>query len=668
MICPFCASDNIFYSKKRSIYFCEDCDASFDTPSFNKGMRIFISYGHDKNAVIVSKIKEYLNNHGYDVWIDTSEIPHGTDWRERITNGIIGSNGILSFLSKHSVRDPGVCVDELKIAICLKHAYLKTVLLENENEVKPPRFVTNTQWIDLSDWKSVSETEWDDFFENKMQHILSILNSDDAKNYNAEIELLAKALTVFDNNTKSEHLLKQIFIGREWLVKEVYDWMNTAGSQTMMIYGVPGSGKSAFSANLSQYNPNIIGSIFFEWNNTLSTDVDYVTKLFALKLAVRLPDYRKMLCNLLHDKKASDQLIKNYHDSALFDLLILNPLQCCINGGRDTYAFVFDGLDETSSKVSELLINKAQQLPDWLKIIFTSRYEETENSHYNIDKSVYLDDSSESNEKDIEEYLSYRLQKDNIQSKTIAKKCEGSFMYAKTLCDSVNSGQLLLSEIDSLPIGINLFYLDFFNRLFSDSNKYSKMKTFLELLCVEDALPEELFRKCLNLDKYELWEIRYTLKSLMQSTTTDGFHKFKTFKFVHKSIKDWLTTIEFSGKYYIDPTKGYKTLINLNGGNYLSNIITFENEETRYIYNNSYPKWLINAGYYDKYRDLLLNSFDISEIENVLNDKKIEPRSVCYTYYYKFFQLWKWADLLPLDYPMDDILNMAKEIVLFPRK
>ena len=668
MICPFCASENIFYSKKRVIYFCEDCDANFDTPSFNKGMRVFISYGHDKNAVVVSKIKEYLNNHGYDVWIDTSEIPHGTDWRERITNGIIGSNGILSFLSKHSVRDPGVCIDELRIAVYLKHAYLKTVLLEKENDVQPPRFVTNTQWIDLSDWGKVPESEWDDFFESKMQDIIATLNSDEAKNYNAEIELLTKRLSVFDNNTKEEHLLKQMFIGREWLAKEVHNWMNTSNSQVMMIYGVPGSGKSAFAANLSQYNPNIIGSIFFEWNNTVLTDSDHVTKLFALKLAVRLPDYRKMLCNLLHDEKDAEQLIKNHHDRSLFDLLVLNPLQCCINGGRDTYAFVFDGLDETSSKVSELLINKAQQIPDWLKIIFTSRYEETENSHFNIDKIIYLDDSSESNENDIEEYISYRLQKYDMQSKEIAKKCEGSFMYAKTLCDSVNNGQLLLSEIDTLPVGINLFYLDFFNRLFKTFENYDKIKKFLELLCVEDELSEELFRKCLNIDKYELWEIRNTLKSLIRSMTTDGAFKFKTFKFIHKSIIDWLTTIELSGKYYIDVAEGYKTLLNLIDGVYQPNAITFESRESEWIYRDNYPKWLIKAGYYDEYRNLLLNSFDKSEIENVLNNREIESGSIKYTYYYKFFQLWKWADLLPIDYPMNDILDVAKEMVLYPKK
>ena len=51
-ICPHCASENIFFSKKRNVYFCEDCENSFDTPAISKGMRIFISYGHDKNAQV----------------------------------------------------------------------------------------------------------------------------------------------------------------------------------------------------------------------------------------------------------------------------------------------------------------------------------------------------------------------------------------------------------------------------------------------------------------------------------------------------------------------------------------------------------------------------------------------------------------------------------------
>jgi hypothetical protein len=78
-------------------------------------MRIFLSYGHDANEELVRRIKTDLESRGHDAWFDKSKIRFGDDWRRQITDGIIGSHRVLSFLSKYSTRDPGVCLDELAI-------------------------------------------------------------------------------------------------------------------------------------------------------------------------------------------------------------------------------------------------------------------------------------------------------------------------------------------------------------------------------------------------------------------------------------------------------------------------------------------------------------------------------------------------------------------------
>ena len=83
-------------------------------------MRIFLSYGHDGNEVIVRLIKADLEKCGHDVWFDKTEIKFGDEWRRSITDGILKSNRVLSFLSKHSTRDPDVCLDEIAIAIGVK--------------------------------------------------------------------------------------------------------------------------------------------------------------------------------------------------------------------------------------------------------------------------------------------------------------------------------------------------------------------------------------------------------------------------------------------------------------------------------------------------------------------------------------------------------------------
>src|SRR5436309_2770929 len=78
-------------------------------------LRIFLSYGHDANEDLVRRIKADLEKRGHDVWFDKNEIKFGDEWRRSITDGILGSDRVLSFLSKHSTRDPGVCRDEIAI-------------------------------------------------------------------------------------------------------------------------------------------------------------------------------------------------------------------------------------------------------------------------------------------------------------------------------------------------------------------------------------------------------------------------------------------------------------------------------------------------------------------------------------------------------------------------
>ena len=56
-------------------------------------MKIFLSYGHDSNAPLIEKIKEYISKEAeghlkHEVWIGTFEIKAGKDWREKINKGI----------------------------------------------------------------------------------------------------------------------------------------------------------------------------------------------------------------------------------------------------------------------------------------------------------------------------------------------------------------------------------------------------------------------------------------------------------------------------------------------------------------------------------------------------------------------------------------------------
>ena len=126
--CPYCGSEDIYYSKKRKLFVCEDCDETFDElhqtelikNDKNTGLNLFFSYGHDRNRLLVERIKVDLEKRGHRVWIDTHEIKAGDHWRNNILDGVLKATNVIAFLSEHSTCNPGVCLDELKIAVCVK--------------------------------------------------------------------------------------------------------------------------------------------------------------------------------------------------------------------------------------------------------------------------------------------------------------------------------------------------------------------------------------------------------------------------------------------------------------------------------------------------------------------------------------------------------------------
>jgi hypothetical protein len=126
-------------------------------------IRIFLSYEHDTNEELVCRIKADLEKRGHDVWFDKNEIKAGHDWRQSITDGIPNSQPVVSFLSKHSTRDLGVCRDEIAIAIGVKRGNIQTILLESEAGVQPPVNIGHIQDLDMHDWRekrAVGDIAW----------------------------------------------------------------------------------------------------------------------------------------------------------------------------------------------------------------------------------------------------------------------------------------------------------------------------------------------------------------------------------------------------------------------------------------------------------------------------------------------------------------------------
>ncbi len=596
--CPKCASENIVFSKKRSIHFCEDCQHEFTPGRLVAPMRIFLSYGHDANEELVRQIKADLEKRGHDVWFDKSEIKFGDDWRRAITDGITGSQRVVSFLSKHSTRDPGVCRDEIAIAIGVKGGSIQTILVESEQEVQPPVNIGHIQWLDMHDWKdrrAAGEATWKPWYQAKFAEILRVVESDESRRFAGEIETLSTHLKPIKSEARICQLLSKGFYGRQWLFEAVEKWRQDTklDSRLFWIMGAPGVGKSAFAAQLTHTRSDtVIAAQFCEWDKPDHRNAQRVVRSLAFQLATRLPDYRKLLLTLPEIAE-----LDRKDPAELFDYLLANPLRSVIHGGRQRYLMVIDALDEAGeagrNPLVEMLARDAQRLPDWLGIVVTSRPEFDVKTPLQALNPFRLDTRSESNRADIRDYLrrELALHLQNLPNadrivENILEKSEGVFLYAERFCDDVRRGHLSLDHPEQFPQGLGGIFFQWFQRQFPDLEKFRQdvRPALRAILAAREPLPVEILQRLFNWQEEELRDFIRPLASLFPVATEacsrmthydTAFPHLRSIDYAtpkidqrvikayHKSLADWLTDDHHAGSYFVSSKEGHRNLAEL---------------------------------------------------------------------------------------------------------
>lgn len=598
--CPKCGGDNTMFSKKRNLYICEDCDNKFKSDKTTLcQLRIFLSYGHDHNEELVRMIKADLEKRGHDVWFDNSGtkesgIVPGVDWRRAITDGIIGSNRVLSFLSKHSTRDPGVCLDEISIAIGVRGGNIQTILVESETEVKAPPSISHIQWLDMHNWeekKSLDTENWEDWYKEKLKEITDVIESDESIRFAGEIETLAGYLKPITSDSRISQLLRKGFVGRGWLTEAVEQWRIDVdqSSRLFWIMGHPGVGKSAYLAHLCHFGKDkVIAVQFCEHDKPDHSDAARVICSLAFQLATRLPDYRKLLLTLPEINR-----LETKGASELFDYLLANPLNQSIEGGRERYLILIDALDEAKvgerNPLVEMLAQQAPLLPKWLCIVVTSRSEKNVTDPLQGLNPFILDTDSETNKEDIRQYLSFIL-KEQLELRSDARniveqvlmKSEGVFLYVERVCNDIKEGNLSLDRIEDFPTGLGGIYLQFFQRQFPDTSKYRReiQPALRAILVAMEPIPVQIIGKLFNWKREELNDFTRLLGSLFPVLQES---EQKVIKQYHKSIVDWITHESTAGAYFIYLEEGHKLLANYGWQQFLNGI---ENMDPYFI------KWL----------------------------------------------------------------------------
>ena len=588
MKCIYCGSEDVIYRKFHHIWECQDCGESFDPDErerMTEEINVFFSYAHDdKNsengAVVVDRLKQLIEGKSggkIKIWLDTYSIPRNKNWRELITSGIVESDRFVGFMSRKALRDPGVCRDELGIAVGSRYGIISCVLLEGERTLNPPAEFTERQWIDLSDWKKKrdeGEAEFERFLNDAADELIGILRDSETLRFNHEVKKLKESLGIsaVDEMTRIDELLKFKMTGRGWLENIINTWLNDKnGSRVMTLYADPGAGKSLFSAHFQFANPNVIAALACDSRSEEYSQTDKITDRLAYLIALRLPDYRRQLMYILTDKST---LTKTGHDR--FNTLIATPLSRVIDGERSAKLVIIDGLDEAKSgALAGFIRSYHDKLKPYIRILITARPERmlkrqlAPSAEFSCTE-LNLDDYAEMNDADIRQYYEENLE-DLLKDRTgcdvfmdrLVEASSGIFCYAFTILpqlrESLEKGEPL--ESMTFPKGLNSLLLKTFLRKFGEpdaSGSVEKYNAFVrEPLSMVAASPYALPLK--TLQKMQGWT-NARLEDFLRSLETMLDLSGGFIRLFHKSFTDWLNDSEASAAFYAPQEDGIRSL------------------------------------------------------------------------------------------------------------
>lgn len=553
----------------------------------SKQLEVFLSYGHTETGsnvlpLVVEWLKEKLIERKHSVFIDIEKLPRAeytnwpnSSWRSTIFNNIDNCDSVLGVLSERGLRENGVCLDELSIAVSNPGRNIVTVLLESQAVLKIPPTISRIQWVDMSDWQEYYNGNFEnDYFNNKFSEIIKRIESKDNFLYQADINFLMRALNP-SNTVKTSlfDLLKKesnkegmyIYEDRTWLKDIFTSFISSDDKHYLLFSGGAGYGKSQFIAHCIHYFADVCAYFFIKYDKA-KRDCNLFLRTLAFELAAKLPDYRSNLISAIkgypcYNAAALEEVLnffRELNDSELFDSLFhCDKINTIYGGGK--IVICIDALDEAeiiedggkiTNPIIDLLISKHSLWPKGFCFVLTSRDESDIINRLEVlgNDIEFVSLRNDQSDDDISKYLTNRLVETKRVKETYVKElvitCEKTFIYADLLVKSVEDGTITISsenDLNNLPKGYKGLLLKYFERLFSDGG-YSSVRKPLGLMVANNgSLSISVMDEMMRFDD-ENWD-HVLFVNRMKSFVVK---KDNSFAFYHKSINDWIVSDQAS--------------------------------------------------------------------------------------------------------------------------
>lgn len=526
----------------------------------DKSKKIFISYGHDKYSCVAEKFALDFNEIYQDVFFDGRSLRIGERYDSRIENAIEQCDIVIFFMTKYSVRinnsgytnaDDSFCRDEIEYARSCKKAIIPVML----EDCQPPLIVHRLQYIN---GKGILGEEFDsEEFETVKEQLISVITDINKLVQYGESYSLMQMLNQFDNDAYSKGLIHD-YTGRKWLAEKCMTWVSESHEKILCIIGEIGTGKSSFVTNLV-YDDTVgyfAGIHYCRFDIESSIRVRNIVKSLTYSVATQIPGFSHYIEGI------SERVLETSTGTDLFEKLLVEPLQK-ISAHMDysTFVIVIDAIDEISdpqerSELLTIISENSRYLPDWFKIIITSRPDGKLEYLLQDTTIIKIDTSSAENMKDVSDYIiryshMHNLTISDDEKQLLLKSSNGNFLYVYfALSDSLESGTVGYDG-KKYPKGLDGIYARTINRKFHNIDDYeSQIVPIFEILCATKApiSLEDLSRV--------IGESKRLLLARLQKVSAFVRRESDKLSFYHKSLAEWLVDWNKSDEYYIDSKEG----------------------------------------------------------------------------------------------------------------
>lgn len=376
------------------------------------------------------------------------------------------------------------------------------------------------------------------------------------------------SITLRSYSDLKSHLYNIIFPGRPLLrnrfdadTTQIDEYVETPSVQEQLVRvslknnivilcGAPGSGKSTFLSALRN-KINIAGFFACKWDDSEKNDISSLLKDLCVQFMEFSEEYCQELYFILESMDPYNFLSKS--ESKLFELLILQPFEKLKQ--VKTYYIVIDGIDELLKPASfiKVLDKASRKLPPSIRFILSAR--DSVMSYYNLHNAVTINLNKESNHESIKRYLGQRLTYVS-QSKlldSLLEKCNGSFLYAKCLCDYYDTHSLNSDLQGLIPDNLDSIYYDYFERIFIDKEEYTKQyrKVFSIILASAHNLTIKEIQRIVGWDEVSTITFFRRISDLLDINLYPD-----KIAFFHKSLGDWLQSFSSAKDFYASKQEG----------------------------------------------------------------------------------------------------------------